>query len=266
MPQALPLVAQSDLPSQVNAVEQDGYVYLPRVLGSDQVAELREHMGRLEPLAESFDSGPDPKRGFLNRAINNAFNRDPHFVQFLDYPGVIEIAEALLGADCHVIAMTSWLTGPGRPDQVLHADYQPLTLPEDVMGDPRVRVPVYIATAHYYLDDLAEEIGPTRFIPGQPPRRPPARRRHLLARTRGAEHPLQRGRRGDLSQRGVASRQCQPQRPRAPSAAGQLRAALDRPALSALSEPVSVRPGYPGHGQRAPAAAVGSDHPRGNYD
>ena len=62
--------------------------------------------------------------------------------------------------------MTSWLTGPGRPDQVLHADYQALTLPEDVMADPRVRIPVYIATAHYYLDDLAEEIGPTRFIPG----------------------------------------------------------------------------------------------------
>ena len=166
MPQALPLVAQPDLPSQVNAVERDGYVYLPRVLDRDQVAELREHMERLEPLAESFDSGPDPKRGFLNRAINNAFNRDPYFVQFLDYPGVIEIAEALLGAECHVIAMTSWLTGPGRPDQVLHADYQALTLPEDVMADPRVRVPVYIATAHYYLDDLTEEIGPTRFIPG----------------------------------------------------------------------------------------------------
>ena len=36
MPQALPL-------------ERDGYVYLPRVLDSDQVAELREHMQRLEP-------------------------------------------------------------------------------------------------------------------------------------------------------------------------------------------------------------------------
>ena len=164
MPQALPLVAQPDLPSQVNAVEQDGYVYLPKVLDRDQVAELREHMERLEPLAESYDRASED--GFLNRAINNAFNRHPHFVQFLDYPGVIEIAESLLGADCHVIAMTSWLTGPGRPDQPLHADYQALTLPEDVMADPRVRIPVYIATAHFYLDDLDEEIGPTRFIPG----------------------------------------------------------------------------------------------------
>ena len=36
MPQALPLVAQPDLPSQVNAVERDGYVYLPGVLDRDQ--------------------------------------------------------------------------------------------------------------------------------------------------------------------------------------------------------------------------------------
>ena len=257
MPQALPLVAQPDLPSQVNAVEQDGYVYLPAVLDRDQVAALREHMERLQPLAESFDSGPDPKRGFLNRAINNAFNRDPHFVQFLDYPGVIEIAEALLGANCHVIAMTSWLTGPGRPDQMLHADYQALTLPEDVMADPRVRIPVYISHRPLLPGRPHRGDRPDPLHPRQPPRRPRAGRRHVLAGPGGAEHPLQRGRPGDLSQRGVAPRQRQPQRSRAPSAAGQLRAARHRAAFSALSEPVPVRPGDPGHGQRPTAASDG---------
>ena len=64
-------------------------------------------MERLEPLAESFDQGHDPKRGFLNRSINNAFNRDPYFVQFLDYPPVIEIADALLGTECHGAPTTS---------------------------------------------------------------------------------------------------------------------------------------------------------------
>ena len=34
------------------------------------------------------------------------------------------------------------------------------------MADPRVRIPVYIATAHYYRDDLTEETDPTRFLPG----------------------------------------------------------------------------------------------------
>lgn len=167
MPEALPLVAQPDLPSQVRAVEEDGYVYLPAVLDAEQTAELRAHMDRLQPNRESFDRGLDLEAdGFINRHINNAFNRDPHFVQFLDYPRVIEIAEALHGDNCHVIGMTAWMTGPGRPDQGLHADWQPLTLPEDVMADPRVRIPVFISTAHYYLDDLTEELGPTRFVPG----------------------------------------------------------------------------------------------------
>ena len=167
MPQTLPLIAQPDLASQVNAVERDGYVYLPAVLDARQTAELRAHMDRLQPNPESFDRGLEPERdGFVNRHINNAFNRDPHFVRFLDYPGVIEIAEALHGTGCHVIGMTSWQTGPGRPDQTLHADWQPLELPEDVMADPRVRIPVYISTAHFYLDDMTEELGPTRFVPG----------------------------------------------------------------------------------------------------
>ena len=34
------------------------------------------------------------------------------------------------------------------------------------MADPRVRIPVYISTAHFYLDDMTEELGPTRFVPG----------------------------------------------------------------------------------------------------
>ena len=114
VPEALSLVAQPDLPSQVRAVEDDGYVYLPAVLDAEQTAALRAHMDRLQPNPDSFDRGLHLERdGFINRHINNAFNRDPHFVQFLDYAGVIEIAEALHGANCHVIGMTAWMTGPG---------------------------------------------------------------------------------------------------------------------------------------------------------
>ena len=34
------------------------------------------------------------------------------------------------------------------------------------MADPRVRLPIFITTAHFYLDDLTEELGPTNFVPG----------------------------------------------------------------------------------------------------
>ena len=29
-----------------------------------------------------------------------------------------------------------------------------------------MKVPIFITTAHFYLDDLYEELGPTKFIPG----------------------------------------------------------------------------------------------------
>jgi ectoine hydroxylase-related dioxygenase (phytanoyl-CoA dioxygenase family) len=167
MVKALPLVAHPDRASQVKAIENDGYVYLPRVINTEELAELRAAMDGLDARKESFDRHGTPENGgFLNKHINNAFNRDALFLQYLDKPGVIEVAEAVHGSDCHVIGMTAWMTGPGRPEQRLHIDWIPIRLPEDVIADPRVKIPIFITTAHFYLDDMYEALGPTKFVPG----------------------------------------------------------------------------------------------------
>lgn len=167
MAEALPLVVYETLEDQVEALYRDGYTYLPSVLDSQMVADLRLQMDLLDPRPESFDKNFQPEdQGYLNKSINNAFNRHPLFLKFLDYAGVIDIAERVHGADCHCMGMTAWMTGPGRPDQKLHTDWLPLSLPADVLADPRVRVPIFITTAHFYLDDLTEALGPTNFIPG----------------------------------------------------------------------------------------------------
>lgn len=165
MSNALSLVAYPTLARQVQAMEEDGFAFLPGLLNAAEIAELRAAMDRLVAIPASFDRH-DTSGGFLNKSINNAFNRDPLFLSYVDRPGVVEIAEAIHGNDCHIIGMTAWLTGPGRPDQQLHADWQPLTLPAEVMSNPAVKIPIYISTAHFYLDDLDEELGPTQFIPG----------------------------------------------------------------------------------------------------
>ncbi|RKU35950.1 dioxygenase [Candidatus Poribacteria bacterium] len=168
MSQALPLTAYTELEQQVTAMEEDGYAYLPKVINAEQLAELRKAMDKLTAIPESFDrhSVPQNGEGFLNKHVNNAFNRDPVFLQYLDMSPVIELAEAVHGDDCHVIGMTAWMTGPGRPDQGLHTDWLPIPLPADVLQDKRVKVPIFITTAHYYLDDLYEKLGPTKFVPG----------------------------------------------------------------------------------------------------
>ena len=149
-----------------------GYVYFPGVLDATEISELRAAIDRLEARQESFDRDGS-ENGYAEKHIKCVFNRDAHFLQFIDRPGVSEVAEAVLThqagrklIECHIIGMTAWVTGPGRPDQDLHVDWMPFPLPEDVAADPRVQVPVMIATAHYYLDDLHEELGPTKFIPG----------------------------------------------------------------------------------------------------
>ncbi len=175
MAKALPLVASPELESQVKAIENEGFVYFPGVIKSTEIAELRAAMDRLTAISESFDRHGTPENGgFLNKHINNAFNRDVLFLQYLDKLGIIELEEAVHGDDCHIIGMTAWMTGPGHPDQALHTDWLPIGLPEDVLAHPRVKVPIFITTAHFYLDDMYEELGPTKFVPvshraGHPP-------------------------------------------------------------------------------------------------
>lgn len=167
MAENLNLVARKTLEQRIEALEQDGYVYFPEALSAEEVGALRNAMDQLEAHPEEFDRHTDPEsNGYLNKSINNVFNRESIFLSYLDCPDVIDVVEAALGPDCHVIGMTAWMTGPGRPDQGVHVDWQPLELPEDVMDDPRVKLPVYITTAHFYLDDIYEELGPTQFIPG----------------------------------------------------------------------------------------------------
>ena len=167
MTTALPLVPRTNLEGYVQAMEEDGFAYFPGVLKASEISALREAMDKLTALEKSFDRHPDPaKHGFLNKTVNNAFNRDPIFLPYLDLPEIIDLIEAVHGPDCHCIGMTAWLTGTGRPAQKLHADWQPLSLPEEVMENPEVKIPIFITTAHYYLDNITEELGPTNFVPG----------------------------------------------------------------------------------------------------
>ena len=121
MAEALQLVPQPDLASRVTAIQQDGFVYFPAVMSAAEVAELCSVMDRLEEIPEYFDRA----HGSWSRHLNNAFNRNEVFIQYLDKPGIIELAEEIHGADCHIIGMTAWITGPGRPEQTLHVDYLP---------------------------------------------------------------------------------------------------------------------------------------------
>ncbi|MCB8933277.1 MAG: phytanoyl-CoA dioxygenase family protein [Chthonomonadaceae bacterium] len=138
------------------AIHEDGFALIPDVLDAELVEAARAKIDALEPF------------GFDSQGVNDhykcVFNRDPFWLQFLDQPGVIDLAEATMGSECHIIGETAWRSHPGHNGWSPHTDRVFFELPEEVA--PHVKLPVYLCTAHFYLSDIPEELCPTYVIPG----------------------------------------------------------------------------------------------------
>jgi hypothetical protein len=122
------------------------------------VARARAAVDRLQPFHWDVQG--------LTDQYKCVFDRDAYWLPFLDLPGVIELAEAALGSDCHVIGQTARRSHPGHQDVGVHADYLALEVPEDLLADPRFTLPMFICTAHLDLSDITPELCPRYVIPG----------------------------------------------------------------------------------------------------
>lgn len=151
----------ADTAAAAESLHRDGYTVFRSALSSTEVAELRAYMD----AQGGDDTRYDVPKWCFNKQLNASFHQRPELLHLSDKPRVYEAATAVLGDDCQVIGGSLWITGSGR-QMGLHIDYQPLSLPADVMADPRVQVPIFIATAHYYLDDMTLDLGPTTLVPG----------------------------------------------------------------------------------------------------
>ncbi|MGQ7817188.1 phytanoyl-CoA dioxygenase family protein [Metapseudomonas furukawaii] len=143
----------------LRALHEQGFTLFPSVLDARAVAALRERIDRLRPIHWDY-------LGLLDDHFKCVFNRGPEWLPYLDLPGVIEVAEAALGADCHVIGQTAWRSRPGFIGADLHLDHLVMELPERLLDDPAFQLPMQICTAHLYLDDITPDLCPTRVIPG----------------------------------------------------------------------------------------------------
>ena len=147
-------------PTQVDemaqAIHEDGFALIPGVLTPEQVEQARQKIDELEPFG--FD------REGITDHYKCVFNRDPFWLEFLDKPGVIDLAEATMGRECHIIGQTAWRSHPGHDGWQPHTDRVFIELPEDVAS--KVQLPVYLCTAHFYLSDIDEDLCPTYVIPG----------------------------------------------------------------------------------------------------
>lgn len=141
------------------ALHEQGFVLLPGVLEAAQCAERCAAIDALTPLGLDY-------QGLVDDHYTCVFNRDPLWLPSLELPGVIELAEAALGEDCHVIGQTAWRSRPGFIGGELHADYLALELPERWLAEPGFALPMQVLTAHLYLTDIDADLCPTCVIPG----------------------------------------------------------------------------------------------------
>jgi len=144
----------------VENMHSAGFVAFPGVLKADEVASLR---AKMDAMGES-DEKYDVKGWCFNKHITTDFTQDANMIEYIDKGGIADVAETVLGG-CVAIGGASWITGQGR-EMGIHVDYLPVPLPEDILRDTRVRVPVFSCTAHYYLNDMTLDLGPTLIIPG----------------------------------------------------------------------------------------------------
>ena len=149
----------NDTAGMTEAVYEEGFALIPGVLNAEEVADLRAALDRLQPFG--FD------RMGINEHYKCVFNRDRSFFSLTDRPGVVDLADSLMGDQCHIIGQSAWRSHPGHNGVGIHTDEVFVPVPESVFDLPGYRLPVHICTAHYYLNDIpTEAYCPTFVIPG----------------------------------------------------------------------------------------------------
>lgn len=149
----------NDLPSLLEQFHREGFLVLRNVLSSGEVEILRRGVER------AFE---EPSDGYGHAIRVRMFERGEEFENLIDHPNMIELIEAILGADCHLIAQNALKTGPGESvASGFHADgavYFPFLT--EAKLDPEIRLPCFVVNMNYYLVDVPDELGPTQLIPG----------------------------------------------------------------------------------------------------
>ncbi len=152
--------ALDQVDEMAEAMHEDGFALVPGVLSPEECARLRGAVDRLEPFG--FD-----QKSPLQEHYKCVFNRERVFLDQIDRPGVVDLAEATMGEQCHIIGETAWRSHPGYDGANPHTDQIWITVPESNFDDPAFKLPIYVCTAHYYLSDIPTEAHcPTYVIPG----------------------------------------------------------------------------------------------------
>lgn len=132
-------------------LREQGYALLRGVISFSESEELCRKIDKLSQ--GHWDTAPPTEQ------FHCVFNREDYWLRFLDKEPIITEIESFLGFNCHIIGQTAWRTHPGHIGSKMHVDYLPF------IHNGRVEVPPFIITAHYYANDVTQDLAPTWVVP-----------------------------------------------------------------------------------------------------
>jgi len=147
-----------------------GHVTLPGVFSDDEVKELVADVDRVFDEWPPDERYPHADREHWEPFRYEMFNRSEVVQRAIARREILDVVEAVLGEDCHVIANTAWRQPPGENKhggQRWHIDSGPhVPRPAGVPWDERIPYPVFAVATHIMLQDCPLAAGPTGVIPG----------------------------------------------------------------------------------------------------
>jgi ectoine hydroxylase-related dioxygenase (phytanoyl-CoA dioxygenase family) len=136
-------------------LQRDGYVILPSLLSAAQLQAVRD---ALAPHLQGLRTGRNDFEGYKSERVYALLAKSPVFAELAAQPLVLDICEAVLGANFMLSACLAINTHPGETVQPLHFD-------DSFYHLPRPRPPCGVS-AFWAIDEFTADNGPTEIIPG----------------------------------------------------------------------------------------------------
>lgn len=153
----------------VREFQKLGFVVLPSVLPTRQARDLQELIEQRYQYATTHES---PELDLLRGGVSlmRMFEYHRAFRDLLVLEPVVDLVEAILGADCHVIAQNALRTPRGKGIVNWHIDdalFFPFLADLPTIPDDAGSLPCYSLNLLVALTDVdAEEFGPTQVVAG----------------------------------------------------------------------------------------------------
>jgi ectoine hydroxylase-related dioxygenase (phytanoyl-CoA dioxygenase family) len=148
----------TSLGTAISDAEQAGVGVWAGALGTDEIAVVRELTWAAARSERGFAGAPGYDLDALNLRVMDLISVDQKFRDLAFHPVALRVVEHFLGPGAILSNFNANITGPGSGSMHVHAD-QGFVIP------PWPSVPLAL-NCIWAIDEFAEEVGATRYVPG----------------------------------------------------------------------------------------------------